>query len=430
MVKKKINPLTSIIKKHFSDLEKNQTEFIPGKSSIPLAIPPYGWEEVSDAIDSLLEMKTTMSKKVQKFEKLFAKYLGVKYAIMVNSGSSANLLAMSILSNSSLSKAKIKKNDEIITPAVTWATTVYPILNVGAKPVFVDVGLKDYTIDPEKIEKAITKKTKAIFLVHLLGNPCNMSKIKKIADKYNLLIIEDACEAHGAEFKNKKVGSFGNLATFSFFASHHITTMEGGMIVTNDSQMYEIGKALRTFGWSRVLKNKKLYERNNPEIDPRYLFVSMGYNLRPTELQGAFGIHQIKKLDNLVRIRISNAEYWNKSLSIYSKYLSLPNNRKNYKHSFLFYPITVIKNDLFSKKELVNNLEKKRIETRPIMAGNFLQQPVAKHIDFKIGSSLKNSQEIMKNSFVIGNHAGIDKIQRRYISDTIINFISKKLHQK
>ena len=257
-----------------------------------------------------------------------------------------------------------------------------------------------------------------------------MSKIKKIADKYNLLIIEDACEAHGAEFKNKKVGSFGNLATFSFFASHHITTMEGGMIVTNDSQMYEIGKALRTFGWSRVLKNKKLYERNNPDIDPRYLFVSMGYNLRPTELQGAFGIHQIKKLDNLVRIRISNAEYWNKSLSIYSKYLSLPNNRKNYKHSFLFYPITVIKNDLFSKKELVNNLEKKRIETRPIMAGNFLQQPVAKHIDFKIGSSLKNSQEIMKNSFVIGNHAGIDKIQRRYISDTIINFISKKLHQK
>ena len=140
MVKKKINPLTSIIKKHFSDLEKNQTEFIPGKSSIPLAIPPYGWEEVSDAIDSLLEMKTTMSKKVQKFEKLFAKYLGVKYAIMVNSGSSANLLAMSILSNSSLSKAKIKKNDEIITPAVTWATTVYPILNVGAKHVFVDVG--------------------------------------------------------------------------------------------------------------------------------------------------------------------------------------------------------------------------------------------------------------------------------------------------
>lgn len=429
MVKKKIEPLTLIIKKYFNEVNKKQKKFVPGKSTIPLAIPPYGWEEVSDAVDSLLEMKTTMNKKVEKFERLFAKYIGVKYAIMVNSGSSANLLALSILSNSSLSKAKIKKNDEIITPAVTWATTVYPILNVGATPVFVDVGLDDYTIDPDKIEKAITKKTKAIFLVHLLGNPCNMSKIKKIANKHNLLIIEDACEAHGAEFKNKKVGGFGNLATFSFFASHHITTMEGGMIVTNDSQMHEIGKALRTFGWSRVLKNKRFYEKNNPEVDPRYLFVSMGFNLRPTELQGAFGIHQIKKLDRLVRIRISNAEYWNKSLSTYSKYLSLPNNRKYYKHSFLFYPITVIKNDFFSKKQLVGHLEKNKIETRPIMAGNFLQQPVAKHINFKVSSSLKNSQEIMKNSFVIGNHAGIDQIQRKFISDTIINFISKKLQK-
>jgi len=421
------NKCKKLIKAYFSKNE--QKSFTRGKSKIPLAVPPYDANEVIESLESLMSMKTTAGKKVETFEKKFSKYVGTKYGTMVNSGSSANLLALSILAHPAL-KNKISPGDEIITPAVTWATTVYPILNINATPRFVDVKLNDYTIDPVEIENAINKKTKAILIVHLLGNPCDMNKITKIAKKYNLWLIEDSCEAHGARYNDKHVGTFGDLATFSFFASHHITTMEGGMIVTNDSQMYEIGKALRTFGWSRVLKNKKLYEKNNPEIDPRYLFVSMGYNLRPTELQGAFGIHQIKKLDNLVKVRISNAEYWNKSLSKYSEYLSLPTNRKYYKHSFLFYPITIIKNNYFSKKQLVNYLEKKGIETRPIMAGNFLQQPVAKHINFKIGSSLKNSQEIMKNSFVIGNHAGIDSIQRKYISDTIINFILKRLHSK
>jgi len=417
----------SNLKKHFSKLEK-QSKFIPGKSKIPLAIPPYGWEEVSEAIDSLLKMETTMSKKVMKFEELFAKYIGVKHAIMVNSGSSANLLALSILSNSFLGKEKISKNSEIITPAVTWATTVYPIINIGAKPVFVDVLKEDYTIDPDKIEAAITNKTKAIFLVHLLGNPCNMNKIKKIAKKYDLFIIEDACEAHGAEFNKKKVGSFGQLATFSFFASHHITTMEGGMIVTNNLQLYEIGKALRSFGWSRVLKNKTYFEKKSPEIDPRYLFVNLGYNLRPTELQGAFGIHQIKKLDRLVTIRRNNAKFWNHELSKYSDLLLLPRFDQTYKHSFLFYPITVIKNKFFSKNELVLRLEKNGIETRPVMAGNFVNQPVAKTINFKIHGKLTNSNYIMNNSFVIGNHSKINSVQRKFISNTIKEFIVQKIN--
>ncbi len=426
MSKNNSKPFASNLKKHFLELEK-QPKFIPGKSKIPLAIPPYGWEEVSEAIDSLLKMETTMSKKVMKFEKLFAKYIGVKHAIMVNSGSSANLIALSILSNSFLGKEKISNNDEIITPAVTWATTVFPITNIGAKPVFVDVVKEDYTIDPDKIEDAITKKTKAIFLVHLLGNPCNMTKIKKIAKKYDLFVIEDTCEAHGAEFNKKKVGSFGNLATFSFFASHHITTMEGGMIVTNNSQLYEIGKTLRSFGWSRVLKNKISFEKQFPKIDPRYLFVNTGYNLRPTELQGAFGIHQIKKLDRLVKIRRNNAKFWNKELIKYSNFLLLPKFNEISKHSFLFYPITVVKNKFFTKSDLVDNLERNGIETRPVMVGNFIRQPVAKLIDFKISGTLKNSDYIMNNSFVIGNHSGITIIQRKFISDTIKKFIDKKI---
>jgi len=414
------------IKEHFRDLEKGRKKFIPGKTKIPLAIPPYSSEEVIDSLDSLLKVQTTMGSKVKKFEKQFARYIGVKYAIMVNSGSSANLLALSILSNPILKKRIIKKDDEVITPAVTWATTVYPIINIGAKPVFVDVSSSDYNIDPNKIESAITKKTKAILLVHLLGNPCNMNKIRKIAKKNNLFIIEDSCEAHGAEFYDKKVGSFGDLATFSFFASHHITTLEGGMVVTNNHELYEIGNALRTFGWSRDLKNKNKIEKKFPDIDPRFLFVNLGFNMRPTEIQGAFGIHQIKKLEKFVNIRISNARYWNNSLKKYSKFLALPTIKDNYKNSFLFYPITIIKNKYFSKKEIVKYLEKCGIETRPVMGGNFVEQPVTKYFKYRIGSTLENSKNVMKNSFVIGNHSELDKKRREFITLKISNFLDKK----
>tara|TARA_B110001454_G_scaffold97654_1_gene92458 strand:+ start:4109 stop:5404 length:1296 start_codon:yes stop_codon:yes gene_type:complete len=427
MVNNNSKIINSKIKEHFKKLEDNDKKFIPQKTKIPLAVPPYGSQEVIEALDSLLEIKTTMGDKVKKFEKEFSKYLGVKHALMVNSGSSANLLALSILSNPSLNKKIIKKDDEIITPAVTWATTVYPIVNIGAKPVFVDVKDNGYNIDPDIIESVITKKTKAILLVHLLGNPCNMNKIRKIAKKHNLFIIEDSCEAHGAEFFKKKVGTFGDLGTFSFFASHHITTMEGGMVVTNNTKLYEIGNALRSFGWSRDLKDKRKIERKFSKIDPRFLFVNLGFNIRPTELQGAFGIHQIKKLDNFVKIRILNAKYWNNKLEKYAEFLLLPRFEKNYKNSFLFYPITVIENKYFTKNQLVTYLEKNNIETRPVMGGNFVEQPVTSYFDYKIGSPLKNAKNIMKNSFVIGNHSGIDNERREFVSQKIIDFMDNKM---
>jgi len=348
---------------------------------------------------------------------------------MVNSGSSANLLALSILSNQRLGKKRIQNRDEIITPAVTWATTVYPIINVGARPVFVDVDKETYNIDPDKIEKAITKKTRAIFLVHLLGNPCNMTKIQKIAKKHDLQIIEDACEAHGAEFNGKKVGTFGVLSTFSFFASHHITTMEGGMVVTNSEELYELGKSIRTFGWSRNLKNEEYFKKTNPNVDSRFLFVNTGYNLRPTEIQGAFGIHQIRKLDKLVKIKIKNAKYWNSKLKKYTDLFILPISNKKYKNSFLSYPITIKKNPFFTKNELVNFLENKGIETRPVMAGNMVEQPVTKLLDYKVVGKLENSEFIMRNSFLIGNHQGIKQKQREYVIGNIVKFVESKLRK-
>ena len=427
MRKEEFKKCSKIIEQHFRNITKEQQKFVPGKSRIPLAIPPYGSKEVIESLESLLSMKTTAGTKVRKFEKKFSNYIGGKYGIMVNSGSSANLLALSILSNPLL-KNRIKPGDEIITPAVTWATTVYPICNINAIPRIVDVNLCDYTIDPDSIEKAINKKTKAIMIVHLLGNPCNMKAIVKIAKKHKLWLIEDACEAHGAKFSGKHVGTFGDLATFSFFASHHITTMEGGMITTNNKMLNEIGKSMRTFGWSRDLSSKKQLEKKYPNIDSRFLFVNTGFNFRPTELQGAFGIHQIGKLEKLVKLRITNAEYWNKKLKIFSNLL-LTKKDVGRRKSYLFYPITVKKNKFFKKKDLVNELEKHGIETRSVMAGNITKQPVAKILKLKKSGDLKNSDYIHENSFVIGNHHGIGEKQRKFVTDIITNFIDKKQKQ-
>ena len=427
MRKEEFKKCSKIIEQHFRNITKEQQKFVPGKSRIPLAIPPYGSKEVIESLESLLSMKTTAGTKVRKFEKKFSNYIGGKYGIMVNSGSSANLLALSILSNPLL-KNRIKPGDEIITPAVTWATTVYPICNINAIPRIVDVNLCDYTIDPDSIEKAINKKTKAIMIVHLLGNPCNMKAIVKIAKKHKLWLIEDACEAHGAKFSGKHVGTFGDLATFSFFASHHITTMEGGMITTNNKMLNEIGKSMRTFGWSRDLSSKKQLEKKFPNIDSRFLFVNTGFNFRPTELQGAFGIHQIGKLEKLVKLRITNAEYWNKKLKRFSNLL-LTKKDVGRRKSYLFYPITVKKNKFFKKKDLVNELEKHGIETRSVMAGNITKQPVAKILKLKKSGDLKNSDYIHENSFVIGNHHEIGEKQRKFVTDIITNFIDKKQKQ-
>jgi CDP-4-dehydro-6-deoxyglucose reductase, E1 len=410
-----------IVKQYFDNLDHGSIS-----KKVPLAVPPYSWEEVCEALDSMLTMKTTMGEKVRRFEKSFAKYVGTRYAVMVNSGSSANLLALSVLSNPSFGSNRIRKGDEIITPAVTWATTVYPIANVGAKPVFIDVDRKTYNIDADKIEQAITKKTKAIMPVHLLGFPSDMKKIKKIAGKHDLHVIEDSCEAHGAEYFGKKVGSIGDIGTFSFFASHHITTMEGGMLVTSDKKIYELGKAIRAFGWVRDLSNKKQYSKKYPAIDSRFLFVNTGYNLRPTEIQGAFGIHQIRKLNSLIKIRIENAQYWKKRLGVYSQYIMLPPDFEGFKNVYMTYPLTVIENHYFDKDDLVEDLERHGIETRPVMAGNMVRQPVMSHLSYRVSGRLVNSEYIMNNSFLIGNHQAIDVKKREYLADVIIRFLDRK----
>jgi len=418
-----LNKISKLLQQHF---ENSREEFIPGKTKISIASPTYGFAEVNEALDSLLSTWVTMGKKVKKFENSFGRYIGSKYSVMVNSGSSANLLALSILTNPKFSK-RIEAGSEVLTPAVTWATTLFPIVNVNLVPSIIDVCLEDFNLDVDKLRKSITKKTKAIMPVHLLGNPANMKEIIDIAKEYDLFVIEDSCEAHGAEFNNKKIGSFGDISTFSFFLSHHISTIEGGMLLTKNEEVFELAKSMRIFGSIRDQKNKKQIAKKNPELDPRFLFDSLGYNIRPTEIQGAFGIHQIKKLEKFIKIRTSNANFWNKKLAKFSNYLLLHSQRPNTRHAWFGYPITVRSPAPFSRDQLVNFLEKKNIETRPIMAGDITKQPAINLVKKKINRPLNNSKIIHSNSFFIGVHQGIDKIQRDYVVSVFEEFMSRWL---
>ncbi len=414
--------LKESIRNHFS----SDSSFIPGKHYVKLIEPSFGSDEVIEALDSLLSTNVTMGEKVKKFENLFAKYLHLRYSSMVNSGSSANLVALSALTHPEFPK-KLKKNSEVITSAVTWATTIFPILNVGLKPKFVDVNLEDFCMDVNSAESATNKKTSLILPVHLLGNVCDMKHIQALASKKDLLIMEDCCEAHGAEFKNKKVGTIGDVGTFSFFLSHHITTIEGGMIVTKNKMLYELSKSLRAFGWIRDLDSKTKISKKYPSIDPRFLFTQIGYNLRPTEIQGAFGIHQIKKLDKFIKKRAENTKYWSKHLSQYDDYFIIQKQNKNSKSVNFCYPLTIRKDAPFSRKSLVQFLEKNKIETRPIMAGNFTEQPVIKYIQHAKHGNLPNSKLIMNNSFFFGNHHKITPIMREFVVEKIAEYIERKL---
>ena len=415
--------IKGLIKEYYSRT-KSKTRFVPGRTKLPLVVPSYDWQEVCDAVDCLLDGQVTMGEKVKQFESEFAEYIGARFATMVNSGSSANLLALSVLTNPLLAN-RIKPGDEVITPAVTWATTVFPIINCGLVPVLVDVDLETFNINTEEIKKAITDQTRAIMPVHLLGNPCEMDKIMNIAMEYNLYVIEDACEAHGAEFNGQKVGSFGNLATFSFFFSHHLSTIEGGMVLTNDEKLAEMAKALRVFGWIRELTDKDKIAQKYEDIDPRYLFVNTGFNFRPTEMQGAFGIHQIRKLDKFIEIRQENADFWTENLKQYKDQLLLHTERESTKHVWFGYPITVKPDAPFDRKELVNFLEKKGVETRPIMSGNFDEQPAMRLFPYRKVGDLPNSRIIMRGSFFFGNHPGITQEEREAIVDYFKEFMGR-----
>ncbi len=399
-------------------------EFEPGVTRIPLSAPTFGKPEILEAIDSLLSGYVTMGRKCRQFEEMVEHDMGVKTALFANSGSSTNLLAVAALANSWV-KGHWKPGDEIITPAVTWSTTVWPLVQHGLKPVFVDVDPATLTIDLDKLEAAITPRTRGIALVHLLGNPVDMTRVMDIAQRHNLLVFEDCCEALGARWRGKPVGTIGDAGSFSTYFSHHITTIEGGLMTTDREDVAEASRALREHGWTRSLRARKDWAERTPGVDDRFLFANLGYNLRPTEISGAFGIHQWKRLPDFLATRAENHTFWAKRLAKYENVLHVVEAPEGSSHfSFAASPR---RDAPFTRKDWATFLESKGIETRPIMTGNFLRHPAWKDLPHGVVGELPVADFVSDQGLLWGNHHLIGPTERAFIADAVDEFMENRL---
>ncbi|MDP3999606.1 MAG: aminotransferase class I/II-fold pyridoxal phosphate-dependent enzyme [bacterium] len=421
-----------IVGTYFDSIRGKENRQRGNRKIMPLMSRLYDESEIAEVVDTLLTPdKLTLNArgplKIERFENLWSGYIGVKNGIMVNSGSSANLVAFYILTNPAI-KNRLKPGDEVIVPALNWATSITPLYALGLKPVFVDVNLENYCMDPVALRKAISPRTKAILVIHLLGFPAEMTEIMKIAREHRLYVIEDCCESHGAEYRGKKVGSFGDISTFSFYLSHHITTLEGGMLMTNNNEFAELARIMRSQGVMRNVKNqryKKAIERKYSNIDPRYLFVNTGYNFRPTEMEGAFGLVQFKRFRRYLKMREVNARRLNEIFKPYGRYFYFLPALHNKKCSWFVYPILLRKNTAFTRKDLVDFLEKHGVETRQVMSGNYLKQPVARMFRHRVAGKLANTKYIDQYSFLIGVHAGITERALRAFAKLLDVFLKK-----
>ena len=371
------------------------------KINHPLSVDTWDKNELSANVDVLKSNSLTQGKYVKKFEKKFSDFLGTKYSIMVNSGSSANLLMIASLFFTKNRNRKLKRGDEVIVPAIGWSTTYYPLQQYGLKLKFVDVDLETLNFDINNLKKALSKKTKIIFAVNVCGNSNEFSKILNLIKNKNVLLLEDNCESLGSEYKNKKTGTFGLMSSSSFYYSHHISTIEGGMISTNDKELYQIILCLRSHGWIRDLPEKNLVKnKSKNDFDNSFSFLLPGYNLRSTEINAAAGIEQLKKLPNLIKKRRKNASLY-RNLFKHSKFIL----QKELGSSSSFWLTFIIKKEFKIKRNLlIKKLKNIGVECRPIVSGNFVKNKVCKYFDFKIQGKLKNANYISKNGFAIGNN--------------------------
>lgn len=373
------------------------------KPKYPLA--EFSWDEAElEAMQRVIASGMfTMGVNVLEFEKVFADYMGSRYCVMVNSGSSANLLMVGALFYSNNPSLKLARGDEVIVPAVSWGTTYFPLYQYGLKIKFVDIDLHTLNYDLDKLEHAVTDRTRAIMAVNLLGNPNDFSRIRQIIGDRNIVLIEDNCESMGAEFDGGKAGTFGVMGSFSSFFSHHISTMEGGMIVTDDEELYHILLSLRAHGWTRNLpdRNHVCGEKGNDPFKESFRFVLPGYNVRPLEIEGAIGVQQLKKLPRLVAERRKNGAMFQQAMSEHPEILI---QREVGASSWFGFSLVVRPGSSLTRKALLQKLDNAGFECRPIVAGNFAKNEVVKYFDSEVHGVLTNAEYIDQHGLFVGNH--------------------------
>jgi CDP-6-deoxy-D-xylo-4-hexulose-3-dehydrase len=394
----------------------------------PLATNAIGAEETLAVLDVLLSGRITMGRRVADFEEAWSNFLGVKHSVMVNSGSSANLLAMSALA-SPTRKTGLRPGDEVIVPAVTWPTTVFPIVQVGCVPVFVDVDAETLNMTPDAVRRAITPKTRAVMPVHLLGNPCDMPGIMRLADERDLHVIEDCCEAHGARVGDQPVGTFGDMSTFSFYFSHHMTTIEGGMIAVRDHEEWaNLLFSARSHGWLRQRSDRDQLAKLFDQRDDRWLFVTPGYNLRPMELNAAIGLVQLRQMPDFIRRRAELRRTLLEGLADCEDVLRFQRALPDHFHSAFGFSMVIREDAPFTRDAFCDHLEASGVETRPLVGGNLARQPAFEHIPWRAYSTLHVADDIDCNGLMIGINPGVTTEQTEYVIECIRAFVKQTGH--
>ena len=405
--------------------------FIPGESAVPVTGKVFGQEELTAAVHASLDFWLTSGPYTEKFESRFAKTVGMRHAFMVNSGSSANLLALTALTSSKLGERALKPGDEVLTVAAGFPTTVTPILQNRLIPVYVDVDLETYVANDQALEAAIGPKTKAIMMAHTLGNPFNLDLVEKLVKKHNLWVVEDSCDALGGTYRGKNLGTFGDLSTFSFYPAHHITTGEGGAVLAKKVSMKPIVESFRDWGrdcWcapgcdNTCLKRYEWQLGELPEgFDHKYTYSHLGYNLKSGDIQAAIGLAQLDRLESFVASRRSNWQYLLSGLSDLDEFLLMPKATVNSDPSWFGFAITVKKESPKTRNEIVQALNELKIATRLLFGGNLLRQPAFAGTPRRVHEELINTDIVMNDTFWIGVWPGL--------SVPMLDFMIESLHK-
>ena len=369
-------------------------------SNYPLATSTWNKEEL-DAIQEVIDSdKFTMGEYVKRFENNFGKFINRKFCVMVSSGSAANLLSIASLFYTK--KPMLKAGDEVIVPAVSWSTTYFPLQQFGLRLKFVDIDLRTLNYDLNALNEAVSNNTKMIVAVNLLGNPNDFDKIKNIIENKNIIIFEDNCESLGAEFKNKQAGTFSLLGTFSTYFSHHISTMEGGFVTTDNEELYHILLSIRAHGWTRNLPKKNFVANKSDNwFEESFRFVLPGYNVRPVEMSGAIGLKQLEKLPSFLKKRRENASLF---VSLFKDHPDFLIQKEIGKSSWFGFSLIIKPGSIKKRKDVIEILEKNKVEYRPIVTGNFVRNDVLKYFNYTIHNKLKNADHLHDNGFFVGNN--------------------------